>query len=63
MFGIIEVGFFFGVIFFFIYWILLKFCVCVNGLFYFGVFLVFIFGGLFFGMLFDFDGKVGIYGW
>jgi MFS family permease len=61
--GITEAGFFPGVILFLTYWIPLKFRARVNGLFYFGAPLAFIFGGPMSGMLLDLDGKMGLHGW
>ena len=61
--GITEAGFFPGVILFLTYWIPLKYRARVNGLFYFGAPLAFIFGGPLSGMLLDLDDKVAIHGW
>ncbi|MCI2956113.1 MFS transporter [Agromyces atrinae] len=61
--GITEAGFFPGVILFLTYWVPLKFRARVNGLFYFGAPLAFIFGGPLSGMLLDLDDKVSIHGW
>lgn len=61
--GITEAGFFPGVILFLTYWIPLDYRARVNGLFYFGAPLAFIFGGPLSGLLLDFDGLVGLQGW
>lgn len=61
--GITEAGFFPGVILFLTYWIPLKYRARVNGLFYFGAPLAFIFGGPLSGMLLELDDKVAIHGW
>ncbi|NYD68474.1 MFS transporter [Agromyces atrinae] len=61
--GITEAGFFPGVILFLTYWVPLTFRARVNGLFYFGAPLAFIFGGPLSGMLLDLDDKVSIHGW
>lgn len=61
--GITEAGFFPGVILFLTYWIPLEFRGRVNGLFYFGAPLAFIFGGPLSGMLLDLDGLGGLAGW
>jgi MFS family permease len=61
--GITEAGFFPGVILFLTYWIPLKHRGRVNGLFYFGAPLAFIFGGPLSGLLLDLDGLGGLAGW
>jgi MFS family permease len=61
--GIAEAGFFPGVILFLTYWIPTKFRGQVNGLFYFGAPLAFIFGGPLSGALLDLDGLFGLRGW
>lgn len=61
--GITEAGFFPGVILFLTYWVPLDYRARVNGLFYFGAPLAFIFGGPLSGMLLDLDGMVGLHGW
>lgn len=61
--GVVEVGFFFGIIFYFIYWFLQCSCVQVFGLFYFGLLLVLVLGGLLFGWLLEFYGIFGLVNW
>jgi MFS family permease len=61
--GITEAGFFPGVILYLTYWIPAQFRGQVNGLFYFGAPLAFIFGGPLSGMLLDLDGLGGLQGW
>ena len=61
--GITEAGFFPGVILYLTYWIPTQFRGQVNGLFYFGAPLAFIFGGPLSGMLLDLDGLGGLQGW
>lgn len=61
--GITEAGFFPGVILFLTYWIPLDYRGRVNGLFYFGAPLAFIFGGPLSGLLLDHDGFGGLHGW
>lgn len=61
--GITEAGFFPGVILFLTYWIPLDHRARVNGLFYFGAPLAFIFGGPVSGLLLQFDGFAGLHGW
>jgi MFS family permease len=61
--GITEAGFFPGVILYLTYWIPTQFRGRVNGLFYFGAPLAFIFGGPLSGMLLDLDGLGGLQGW
>lgn len=61
--GITEAGFFPGVIMFLTYWIPLNYRGRVNGLFYFGAPLAFIFGGPLSGILLDLDGLGGLAGW
>lgn len=61
--GITEAGFFPGVILYLTYWIPTQFRGSVNGLFYFGAPLAFIFGGPLSGMLLDLDGLGGLQGW
>ena len=61
--GITEAGFFPGVILYLTYWIPTQFRGRVNGLFYFGAPLAFIFGGPLSGMLLDLDGMGGLQGW
>ena len=61
--GITEAGFFPGVILYLTYWIPAQFRGRVNGLFYFGAPLAFIFGGPLSGMLLDLDGLGGLQGW
>jgi len=61
--GITEAGFFPGVILFLTYWIPLNYRGRVNGLFYFGAPLAFIFGGPLSGLLLDHDGFLGLRGW
>ena len=61
--GITEAGFFPGVILFLTYWIPLDYRGRVNGLFYFGAPLAFIFGGPLSGLLLDLDGLGGLAGW
>lgn len=61
--GITEAGFFPGVILYLTYWIPAQFRGRVNGLFYFGAPLAFIFGGPLSGVLLDLDGLGGLQGW
>ena len=61
--GITEAGFFPGVILYLTYWIPTQFRGSVNGLFYFGAPLAFIFGGPLSGLLLDLDGLGGLQGW
>jgi MFS family permease len=61
--GIAEAGFFPGVILFLTYWVPSQFRGRVNGLFYFGAPLAFIFGGPLSGALLDLDGLFGLRGW
>lgn len=61
--GITEAGFFPGVILYLTYWIPSQFRGRVNGLFYFGAPLAFIFGGPLSGVLLDLDGLGGLQGW
>jgi MFS family permease len=61
--GIAEAGFFPGVILFLTYWIPAQFRGQVNGLFYFGAPLAFIFGGPLSGALLEMDGLFGLRGW
>lgn len=61
--GIAEAGFFPGVILFLTYWVPTEFRGRVNGLFYFGAPLAFIFGGPLSGALLDLDGLFGLRGW
>jgi MFS family permease len=61
--GIAEAGFFPGVIFFLTYWVPTAFRGRVNGLFYFGAPLAFIFGGPLSGALLELDGLFGLRGW
>jgi MFS family permease len=61
--GIAEAGFFPGVILFLTYWIPTQFRGQVNGLFYFGAPLAFIFGGPLSGALLELDGVFGLRGW
>lgn len=61
--GITEAGFFPGVILYLTYWIPTQFRGRVNGLFYFGAPLAFIFGGPLSGVLLDLDGLGGLQGW
>ena len=61
--GIAEAGFFPVVIFFLTYWVPTAFRGRVNGLFYFGAPLAFIFGGPLSGALLDLDGLFGLRGW
>src|SRR6185312_1633339 len=61
--GIAEAGFFPGVILFLTYWVPTQFRGQVNGLFYFGAPLAFIFGGPLSGALLDLDGLFGLRGW
>jgi len=61
--GITEAGFFPGVILFLTYWIPLDYRGRVNGLFYFGAPLAFIFGGPLSGLLLDLNGLIGLAGW
>ncbi len=61
--GITEAGFFPGVILYLTYWIPSQFRGSVNGLFYFGAPLAFIFGGPLSGVLLDLDGLGGLQGW
>lgn len=61
--GITEAGFFPGVILYLTYWIPTQFRSRVNGLFYFGAPLAFIFGGPLSGLLLDLDGLGGLEGW
>jgi MFS family permease len=61
--GITEAGFFPGVILYLTYWIPTQFRGRVNGLFYFGAPLAFIFGGPLSGLLLDLDGLGGLQGW
>lgn len=61
--GIAEAGFFPGVILFITYWVPTQFRGRVNGLFYFGAPLAFIFGGPLSGALLDLDGMFGLRGW
>lgn len=61
--GITEAGFFPGVILFLTYWIPVEYRARVNGYFYFGAPLAFIFGGPLSGLLLDLDGMFGLHGW
>ena len=61
--GITEAGFFPGVILYLTYWIPVEHRARVNGFFYFGAPLAFIFGGPFTGILLDLDGLGGLHGW
>lgn len=61
--GVCEAGFFPGVILFLTYWIPADFRGRVNGYFYFGAPLAFIFGGPLSGLLLDLDGLGGLQGW
>jgi len=61
--GIAEAGFFPGVILYLTFWIPAEFRGRVNGLFYFGAPLAFIFGGPISGALLDMDGLFGLHGW
>ena len=61
--GIAEAGFFPGVILYLTFWIPAEFRGRVNGLFYFGAPLAFIFGGPISGALLDVDGLFGLRGW
>lgn len=61
--GITEAGFFPGVIMYLTYWIPLDYRARVNGLFYFGAPLAFIFGGPISGLVLDLDGLGGLSGW
>lgn len=61
--GITEAGFFPGVILFLMYWIPAGYRGRVNGLFYFGAPLAFIFGGPLSGVLLDLNGLGGLHGW
>ncbi|QPZ38914.1 MFS transporter [Paramicrobacterium chengjingii] len=61
--GVAEAGFFPGVILFLTYWIPLNYRARVNGLFYFGAPLAFIFGGPLSGALLDMHGLFGLTGW
>ena len=61
--GIAEAGFFPGVILFLTYWVPKQFRGQVNGLFYFGAPLAFIFGGPLSGALLELDGLLGLRGW
>ena len=61
--GITEAGFFPGVIWYLTKWIPVEHRARVNGLFYFGAPLAFIFGGPLSGVLLDLDGLGGLAGW
>ena len=61
--GIAEAGFFPGVIYYLTHWIPVEHRARVNGLFYFGAPLAFIFGGPLSGLLLDLDGLGGLHGW
>lgn len=61
--GITEAGFFPGVIWYLTLWIPVEHRARVNGLFYFGAPLAFIFGGPLSGLLLDLDGLGGLHGW
>ena len=61
--GVCEAGFFPGVILFLTYWIPADYRGRVNGYFYFGAPLAFIFGGPLSGLLLDLDGLGGLQGW
>lgn len=61
--GITEAGFFPGVIWYLTLWIPVEHRARVNGLFYFGAPLAFIFGGPLSGLLLDLDGLGGMHGW
>lgn len=61
--GVVEVGLFFGVMLYLMYWFGCEECVCVIGYFLFGVCIVNIVGGLLVGVLIEFDGMFGFYGW
>ncbi|GAA3657311.1 MFS transporter [Microbacterium marinilacus] len=61
--GITEAGFFPGVILYLTYWIPVQHRARVNGYFYFGAPLAFIFGGPLSGILLDLDGLGGLHGW
>ncbi|GEK79237.1 MFS transporter [Agrococcus baldri] len=61
--GITEAGFFPGVIWYLTKWIPVEHRARVNGLFYFGAPLAFIFGGPLSGLLLDLDGLGGLHGW
>lgn len=61
--GITEAGFFPGVIYFLTQWIPVEHRARVNGYFYFGAPLAFIFGGPLSGLLLDLDGLAGLAGW
>ncbi|MCH1881483.1 MFS transporter [Agrococcus sp. ARC_14] len=61
--GIAEAGFFPGVIWYLTKWIPVEHRARVNGLFYFGAPLAFIFGGPLSGLLLDLDGLGGMHGW
>ncbi|WP_234946217.1 MFS transporter [Agrococcus sp. Marseille-P2731] len=61
--GITEAGFFPGVIWYLTKWIPVEHRARVNGLFYFGAPLAFIFGGPLSGLLLDLDGLGGLAGW
>ncbi|WP_228713826.1 MFS transporter [Prauserella endophytica] len=61
--GVAEAGFFPGVILYLTYWVPERHRARVNGLFYFGAPLAFIFGGPVSGALLELDGVAGIIGW
>jgi MFS family permease len=61
--GITEAGFFPGVILYLTYWFPDARRARVNGLFYFGAPLSFVFGGPLSGFLLDIDGTLGLHGW
>jgi MFS family permease len=61
--GITEAGFFPGVIWYLTKWVPVEHRARVNGLFYFGAPLAFIFGGPLSGVLLDLDGLGGLAGW
>lgn len=61
--GITEAGFFPGVIWYLTKWVPVEHRARVNGLFYFGAPLAFIFGGPLSGLLLDLDGLGGLHGW
>lgn len=63
LFGVVEVGFYLGIIYYFIFWFGCEECVKVIGLFLLGVCLVNIIGVLLGGLLLSFDGMFGWYGW
>lgn len=62
--GIVEVGFYLGVIFYILYWFLINCCGCMYVLFVIVVLLFGVIGVLLFGWIMDvFNGFYGFVGW